>query len=162
MSCGTYKSIKIEFTEPDIKPKNGYRVQYRIIGASDYTTLSPNPKGSPIIIPSVASCLNVEGTIETDNDSGYGSPISFVAASGTEGNGCSYYVCTEPVIGGTSIYRYVPCGADSPVTKTVTSGKTITTGICAEDQMGVAKIFGEGVVTKEGHCTTDNPVTTSF
>lgn len=79
--CTTYKSIQIEFTEPDIKPANGYIVKYRTVGTTEYTTLTPNPRSSPAIIPNVLACSNVEGTIATNCDGAVGSTVQFVAAA---------------------------------------------------------------------------------
>lgn len=81
MSCTTFKSVKIEFTEPTIRPADGYIVKYRIVGDSSYTTLSPNPKSSPIVIPSIAACANVEGTITATADDVLGDPVAFVIAA---------------------------------------------------------------------------------
>ena len=81
MPCTTFKSVIIDFTEPAIKPANGYIVKYRIAGASSYTTLTPNPMASPAIIPNIESCANVEGTISTSCDGAVGSSVSFVASS---------------------------------------------------------------------------------
>lgn len=84
MPCTTYKSIQIEFTEPDIKPAKGYIVKYRIVGTTEYTTLTPNPMSSPVVIPYILSCSNVEGTIATNCDGAVGSTVQFVATgSGT-------------------------------------------------------------------------------
>lgn len=76
--CTTFKSITIAFTEPDIKPANGYTVKYRVVGAAGYTTLSPNPTTSPAIIPNVEACANIEGTINTNCDGGSGPLVFFV------------------------------------------------------------------------------------
>lgn len=163
MACTKFKSIQVEFTEPEIKPANGYIVKWRIVGTTDYTTLTPNPKGSPVVIPNVPACVNVEGTVATSCDSGIGSTMSFVASTGSEIPPCSYYTLTEPIgSNALSIYRYIPCGATATITKSISGGKSITTGICAENSQGVTKVFGEGVVTQEGPCTADNPVTTPF
>lgn len=81
MSCTTFKSVIIDFTEPAIKPANGYIVKYRIAGAANYTTLTPNPMASPAVIPNIESCANVEGTISTSCDGNVGLSVSFVASS---------------------------------------------------------------------------------
>lgn len=83
MSCTTFKSVTINFTEPAIKPANGYIVKYRIAGTSTYTTLSPNPMSSPAVIPNIESCANVEGTISTNCDGNVGMSVSFVASAPT-------------------------------------------------------------------------------
>ena len=79
--CTTFRSVIVDFTEPEIKPANGYIVKYRIAGASTYNTLSPNPMGSPAVIPNVEACSNIEGTISTSCDGSIGLAASFVASS---------------------------------------------------------------------------------
>lgn len=166
MSCTTYKSIQVDFTEPEIKPANGYIVKWRVIGTTTWTTVSPNPKAAPVIIPYVPDCANIEGTIATSCDGGTGSVVSFVASTGGQTpNPCSYYTLVEPNgdSDALSIYRYIPCGTTEPVTKSIsTGGKNLTTGICADSTMGVQVVFGMGEVKQEGPCTTNNPVTTPF
>jgi hypothetical protein len=79
MSCTTYRSVQIDFTEPAIRPANGYTVKWRVIGTTEWTTLSPNPTASPAIIPYVPDCVNIEGTVATLCDGITGSTVSFVA-----------------------------------------------------------------------------------
>lgn len=79
MPCTTYRSVQIDFTEPAIKPANGYVVKWRVIGTTEWNTLSPSPKGTPAIIPYVPDCANIEGTIATLCDGATGSTIQFVA-----------------------------------------------------------------------------------
>lgn len=162
MACATLKSVKIDFTEPAIRPADGYIVKYRAVGASSYSTLSPNPKASPIVIPSIAACTNIEGTITATADGVLGDPVAFVVAAAA-GTSCSYYTVTEPVgSSATSSFRYVPCGQTAAVTLTLTDEHTITSGICCEDSIGLVKVFGEASVTKEGPCVTSNIVKTTF
>lgn len=78
--CTTFKSLTINFTAPDIAPAEGYLVKWRVVGAANYTTVTPNPQNTPVIIPSVPSCSNIEGTIQTACGNGnFGSPLQFVA-----------------------------------------------------------------------------------
>jgi hypothetical protein len=165
MSCTTYRSIQIDFTEPDIKPANGYIVKWRVIGTTDWNTVTPNSTSTPAIIPYVPDCANIEGTIATLCDGGTGSTVSFVVSTGDQTpKPCSYYTLMEPNgdSDALSIYRYVPCGTTEPITKSISGGKSLTTGVCADTDMGVQVVFGLGEVKKEGPCTTDNPVTIQF
>lgn len=63
-TCTTTKSIHISFTPPTIAPANGYLVKYRSVG--DLVWSSVNGVGSPIIIPSVLACANIEGTVQAN------------------------------------------------------------------------------------------------
>lgn len=88
MACTTYKSIQIDFTPPSIAPAEGYRVKWRVAGTSAYTTVSPNPTTSPVVIAQVPVCTNLEGTIEASCGNGnYGSPVSFVVAADAAASG---------------------------------------------------------------------------
>ena len=79
--CTTYKSLTLSFIAPDIAPVNGYRVKWRTVGAPNYTVVTPNPLTTPIVIPQVPICDNIEGTIETScGDNNYGAPVAFVVA----------------------------------------------------------------------------------
>jgi hypothetical protein len=87
-NCTTYKSIQIDFTAPDISPAEGYRVKWRVAGTSAYTTVSPNPTTSPIVIAQVPVCTNLEGTIEASCGNGnYGAPVAFVVAADATASG---------------------------------------------------------------------------
>lgn len=171
MSCTSYKSLQITFTAPEIKPANGYLVKWRVVGDSTYQTVSPNPQGSPIVIPSVPSCFNIEGTIQTAcADGSYGAPLQFVVASGTNDTGCKSYSVTNNSDLPDSIQtsdlwiRYKPCNSDSfatlkiPINTPGSHKVSIATGICADPNYGVSIIAGSGVVNQEGSCTSNNPV----
>lgn len=80
MSCTTFRSIQIDFREPDVKPANGYLVKYRTVGTTTWNTLSPAPMSSPAIIPNVEACANIEGTISTNCDGNLGASVSFVVS----------------------------------------------------------------------------------
>jgi hypothetical protein len=88
LNCTTYKSIQIDFTPPAIAPAEGYRVKWRVAGYTAYTTISPNPTTSPIVIAQVPVCSNLEGTIEASCGNGnYGSPVAFVVAADSTASG---------------------------------------------------------------------------
>lgn len=170
MSCTSYKSLTINFIAPDIPPADGYLVKWRAAGDSVYQTVSPNPKNTPIVIPQVPSCANIEGTIQTACGNGnYGSPSAFVVAADTSsGVTCSYYVVandsglSQGAPSTNLVYTYMPCGATDFVIRQLAYGSettpTYTTGICAQDKYGVTIISGSGTATKQGACSSDNPV----
>jgi hypothetical protein len=88
LDCTTYKSVQIDFTPPAIAPAEGYRVKWRVAGYTAYTTISPNPTTSPIVIPQVPVCTNLEGTIEASCGNGnYGSPVAFVVGADSTASG---------------------------------------------------------------------------
>lgn len=82
--CTTYRSLTLSFTAPELSPANGYRVKWRAVGDTNYNLVTPNPMTTPIVIPQVPVCTNVEGTIETScGDGNYGNPVAFVVAPPT-------------------------------------------------------------------------------
>lgn len=74
-------TITITFTPPSPVPANGYRVNYRKVGDTVYTTLSPNPTTSPVTITGVLAGVAYEGTIESDCGGTYSTPISWSASA---------------------------------------------------------------------------------
>lgn len=62
-------------------PTNGYVVKYRQVGTTAYTTVSPNPTGTPVLITGLGAGASYEGTIQADCGSGqYGSVSTFTAS----------------------------------------------------------------------------------
>jgi hypothetical protein len=61
-------------------PTNGYIVKYRQTGTTQYTTVTPNPMNSPVIIQGLGSGASYEGTIQADcGNSQYGTVSTFNA-----------------------------------------------------------------------------------
>ena len=54
----------------DNNPTNGYIVKYRQAGTTQYTTVTPNPTSSPVIIGSLGAGVTYEGTIQADCSNG--------------------------------------------------------------------------------------------
>jgi hypothetical protein len=66
-------TLTITFTPPATAPANGYIVQYRQVGTTPYTTVSPNPTASPVVITGVDGSESWEGLIQADCGSGFSS-----------------------------------------------------------------------------------------
>jgi hypothetical protein len=62
-------------------PTNGYIVKYREVGTSQYTTVTPNPTGSPVLISSLGAGVSYEGTIQADCGNGQFGTISTFSAT---------------------------------------------------------------------------------
>lgn len=125
MSCSTYKTIQVDFTEPEIKPLNGYLIKWRVQGTSDWVQL-PNQFGTPIFIPSVPICQNIEGTISADCGSGnFGNPMTF-GVSAEIGTCYSFQLLQD------AQYSFLPCGQNSEAQFVQNIASTPTT-ICATD-----------------------------
>ena len=75
-------TLTITFTPPATAPADGYIVQYRAVGTSTYTTVSPNPTSSPVVITGVDGSLSYEGLIQASCGSGFSSDaIPFTASA---------------------------------------------------------------------------------
>ena len=73
-------TLTINFVAPSPVPYGGFVVKYRAIGTSTYTTVSPNPVASPVVIPGVTAGTGYEGTISSNCGNGSQSAsIGFVA-----------------------------------------------------------------------------------
>ena len=72
-------TLTITFDAPSPAPVCGYVVQYRQLGEEDYTTVSPNPTASPVVIEGLLDGTTYEGTIKGDCCNGlYSTEIPFV------------------------------------------------------------------------------------
>lgn len=79
-------TLTLTFTS-DNNPTKGYIVKYREVNTSQYTTLTPNPTGSPILITGLGAGLSYEGTVQADCGNGqYGTVSTFSATVAAEFN----------------------------------------------------------------------------
>lgn len=79
-------TLTLEF-DSDNNPTNGYIVKYRQVGTTAYTTVTPNPTGSPIIITGLGSGATYEGTVQGDCGNGkLGTVSTFNATVAAEFN----------------------------------------------------------------------------
>lgn len=103
MACPVLKTLNISFTAPSPIPQNGYRVKWRVVGTSTYTTAVGPFVSSPALVTNVPACENVEGTIEAVCGAVYSSVATFVATKEQT------FVCGNTVSGSTlspSFYIY--------------------------------------------------------
>lgn len=71
-------TITINFTPPSPPCINGYKVIYRKVGDSSYTTLLPNVFTSPATITGIDLAFAYEGSIQSDcSNSIYSSLVTF-------------------------------------------------------------------------------------
>jgi len=64
----------------DNNPTNGYIVKYRQVGTIPYTTVTPNPTSSPILISGLGAGASYEGSIQADcGNNRYGTLSTFSA-----------------------------------------------------------------------------------
>jgi hypothetical protein len=123
LPCSTFKTLEVSFTEPSIPPANGYVVKWRVVGQTNWNTVTQNQ--NPITIAGVPACFNIEGTIQADCGGGnLGNAIIFSVTGSTE-------VCYTFQLLNTGIYTYVPCGQSSPVNVNNLSSAPQT--VCAID-----------------------------
>lgn len=96
MACPVLKTLSVSFTAPSPIPANGYRVKWRVVGTSTYTTAVGPFVSSPALVTNVPACENVEGTIEAVCGAVFSAVASFVAAKEET------FVCGSSVSGTTS------------------------------------------------------------
>lgn len=122
-NCSTFKTLQVSFTAPAVAPSNGYLVKWRVVGETNWNTVTQNQ--NPITIAGVPACFNIEGTIQADCGGGnYGSIINFSAAGGTTS-------CYSFQLLNTATYTYVPCGQTQ--SSTVSNVSSAPQTICAVD-----------------------------
>ena len=63
-------TLTINFTPSTSGACSSYRVKYRV-GTGAYTTVSPEPTGSPVTITGIDTTLAYNGTVESDCGSGF-------------------------------------------------------------------------------------------
>lgn len=147
--CTITKTLQIAFTPPSTLPTNGYIVKWRIVGATTWNTVSPNPTNSPVNIAAVPACENIEGTIQTNCGGGNTGLVATFGATGTgfppeyslirvtncvDGNGNTTYTLTGHT-GDTVVLRFAMSGVVAwnslagyaGITTSVTSGVTTDT-----------------------------------
>lgn len=67
--CPITKTLTVSFTGSNPAPSNGYKVGYRKLGSTgNYTFVSPNPTTSPVVIPNVPVCEDLQVMIQSECD----------------------------------------------------------------------------------------------
>lgn len=143
----------------DNNPTNGYIVKYRQVGTIPYTTVTPNPMGSPVLISSLGAGVSYEGTIQADCGNGQlGSlstfsatvaakfdmardPSSATNACGLTNYNYTFYAAVAVLVVGTQLYN------DSALTNAYTTGGFYSNGT------NVYSVSSSGVVLSVSACT---------
>lgn len=140
MSCSTYKTLSINYTDPLLEPANGYIVKWRVAGDISWTTVS-GIYGNPIQLANIPACFNIEGTIQADcGNNSLSNPVSFAISATAKG-------CYTHVLVDTGVYTYTPCNQVQPVTINNLSASPYS--VCAVD----GSVSG-GSYTRQNSCTT--------
>lgn len=91
--CPITKTLTVNFTGSNPAPSNGYIVGYRKSGSYDaYTYVSPNPTSSPVTIPNVAACEDIEVVVQSQCDNSQVSTPQTTIVGAT-----SSYVCGDTI-----------------------------------------------------------------
>lgn len=151
-------TLTISFNS-DNNPTYGYIVKYRQVGTVPYTTVTPNPMGSPILISSLGAGVSYEGTIQADCGNGQFGSISTFSATvaakfemardpSSASNACgltnfnyTFYSAVAVLVVGTQLYN------DS------TLATAYTTGGYYSDGTNVYQVSSAGVVLSVAACT---------
>lgn len=99
MACPVTKTLSIAFTPS--ASATSYRVKWRIVGTSSWTTPAGVFTSSPIAIPNVPVCENVEGTVEAVCGATYSTVATFLV------NHDTMYSCNDSVSGTSSSTVYM-------------------------------------------------------
>jgi hypothetical protein len=129
--CDKYRVLSLSFAPPEVEPSNGYNVQWRAVGNTEWNTVV-GILNNPILIPNVPACYNIEGTIQANCGDGNLGKTSYFAVSGsvktcflyslgTNGTTYTYTSCstnqsTSVTVGGTAITVSAYEGSISPMT----------------------------------------------
>lgn len=94
-ACPITKTVTVNFTGSNPAPSNGYIVGYKKAGSLlGYTYVSPNPTSSPVSIPNVPVCEDLEVVMQSQCDN---SQVS--APQTTTISAYTDYVCGETITG---------------------------------------------------------------
>lgn len=127
MACNNFKTLQLDFTEPDVPPANGYLIKWRTVGSSNWNEVMSN-NGTPIYVPNVPICQNIEGTIQANCGNGnFGTEIGF-AVSAQQGS-CYTFILLDA-----AEYSYIPCAGSETLIITVNPSNPVEQRtICALD-----------------------------
>jgi hypothetical protein len=111
--CDKYRVLSLSFAPPEVEPANGYNVQWRAVGNTEWNTIV-GILNNPILIPNVPACYNIEGTIQANCGDGNLGKTSYFAVSGAVKTCFLYSLGTN----GTT-YTYTSCSTNQATTVTV-------------------------------------------
>lgn len=118
--CDKYRVLSLSFAPPEVEPSNGYNVQWRAVGNTEWNTVV-GIINNPILIPNVPACYNIEGTIQANCGDGNYGKTSYFAVSGSVKTCFLYSLATN----GTT-YTYTSCSTNQPTSVTVGSSGAVT------------------------------------
>jgi hypothetical protein len=151
-------TLTISFTSNN-NPTNGYIVKYRQVGTVPYTTVTPNPITSPVLITGLGAGVSYEGTIQADCGNGQFGTISTFSATvaakfdmardpSSAANACAltnfnytFYAAVPVLVQGTQLYN------------NATLSSAYTTGGFYSDGTNVYQVSSAGVVLSVSTCT---------
>jgi hypothetical protein len=140
MSCSTFKTLSITYSDPLIDPVNGYIVKWRVAGDISWNTIT-GIYGNPIQIANIPACFSIEGTVQADcGNNSLSNPVNFAISASAKG--CYTYVLVD-----SAVYTYTPCNQIQPVTLNNLSASPQS--ICAIE----GSVSG-GSYTRQNSCTT--------
>lgn len=79
MACPITKTLRVLFTAPQSAPSSGYRIRWRVVGTSTYTTAIGPFLSSPATINNVPACEDIEGTVESSCGGVFSTVVTFTA-----------------------------------------------------------------------------------
>ena len=118
--CDKYRVLSLSFAPPEVEPSNGYNVQWRAVGNTEWNTVV-GILNNPILIPNVPACYNIEGTIQANCGDGNLGKTSYFAVSGSVKTCFLYSLATN----GTT-YTYTSCSTNQATSVTVGSSGAVT------------------------------------
>ena len=113
--CDKYRVLSLSFAPPEIEPSNGYNVQWRPVGTTEWNTVV-GILNNPILIPNVPACYNIEGTIQANCGDGNYGKTSYFAVSGSVKT-CFLYA----LAGAGTTYTYTSCSNNQSTSVTVST-----------------------------------------
>ena len=113
--CDKYRVLSLSFAPPEIEPANGYNVQWRPVGTTEWNTVV-GILNNPILIPNVPACYNIEGTIQANCGDGNYGKTSYFAVSGSVKT-CFLYA----LAGAGTTYTYTSCSNNQSTSVTVST-----------------------------------------
>jgi hypothetical protein len=124
-SCTATRTLSVSFTPASPAPANGYIVKWKRASDTIYTTLSgANPTSSPVIIPNVPACEDVNVIVQSSCGGGQLSTEVSTVATGVGYSlkcDCAYQGTTSEM----AYYQYPNIPLDFATTQ---NGSTITIG----------------------------------
>lgn len=149
LTCTSTRSVSVSFTPANPAPANGYIVKWKKASqpTSSYVQVLPNPTSSPVVIPNVSACEDINVIVQASCGPGFTSQEVTATAVGLGVPlkcGCGYQGSTEDL----AFYIYSSIQLDFTG---VQNGSTITLAYNAITRVNRFEIYN----------TTDSAITVS-